>query len=61
MRDIVDAAAEGAKAGAQNSADMLPKVGRSKNFRERGIGYPDPGAVSVSIIFGSMAEYLHSI
>lgn len=51
VEEILRAAADGAKAGAEATKQMLPKTGRSKNFREQALGYPDPGAVSVSIIF----------
>lgn len=51
---VLKAAADGAAWGVENSKAMLPKTGRSKNFREQAIGYPDPGAVSVSIIFRSL-------
>lgn len=51
---VLHAAATGAEQGVKNSEGMLPKTGRSKNFREEALGYPDPGAVSVSIIFRSL-------
>lgn len=51
VKEILRAAADGAKKGAEATKHMLPKTGRSKNFREQALGYPDPGAVSVSIIF----------
>jgi len=51
VEEILRAAAAGAKEGVEATKQMLPKTGRSKNFREQALGYPDPGAVSVSIIF----------
>lgn len=53
---ILQAAAKGSKVGVEQSKDMYPSIGRSKNFREQAIGYPDPGAVSVSIIIKSFAD-----
>ncbi len=55
-KEILLAAAKGAEEGAKASEQMLPKTGRSKNFREQALGYPDPGAVSVSILFRSLYE-----
>ncbi len=58
VAEILEAAARGAGEGADASAHLLPRTGRSKNFREKGIGYPDPGAVSTSILFRGIAEQI---
>lgn len=42
--------------GVELSKTMLSRVGRSKNFRNGTIGYPDPGAVSTSLIFKAFYE-----
>lgn len=47
--------------GVEATVDMQSGVGRSRNFREKTIGYPDPGAVSISLIFGAMYEYLKAL
>lgn len=44
--------------GAEASKELLPKTGRSKNFRQKAIGYPDPGAVSTGYLFQAFAETL---
>jgi dihydroxyacetone kinase-like protein len=54
--DILAAAYKGAKQGVENTKNMIPRIGRAKNFREKAIGYADPGAVSVSIIFQGLSE-----
>lgn len=46
----------GACAGADATKQMRPRLGRAKNFRDKAIGYPDPGAVSTSIIFRGLYE-----
>ena len=51
MKDLLQAAYEGAVKGAESTKSMVSRIGRSKNFREKTIGWPDPGAVSVSILF----------
>ncbi|MEG0913648.1 MAG: dihydroxyacetone kinase subunit DhaL [Oscillospiraceae bacterium] len=58
---VLQSAYNGALGGVKNSEQLLPKIGRAKNFREKGIGYPDPGAVSVSIIFKGIYMYIKSI
>jgi dihydroxyacetone kinase-like protein len=58
VADILKAAEAGALEGVEASKAMLPRLGRSKNFRESAIGWPDPGAISVSVLFGGMARAL---
>ena len=55
---MLAAAYQAAAKGAEKSKGILPKVGRSKNFREEAIGLPDPGAVSVSYLFRAFSEVL---
>lgn len=45
-----------AESGAEESRNIISSKGRSKGFKERTIGIPDPGAVSVSIIFRGLYE-----
>jgi dihydroxyacetone kinase-like protein len=58
---ILAAAWEGAIEGMENTKNMIPRLGRAKNFREKAIGYADPGAVSVSIIFQGLSEGVNKI
>ena len=46
-----------AKEGAESTKNMVGKHGRSKNVGERGIGYIDPGSISMTLIFETFAEY----
>ena len=55
---ILKAAETGALEGVEATKGMLPRLGRAKNFRESAIGWPDPGAISVSVLFGGMAGAL---
>ncbi len=56
VTDIFAAAYEGALAGVEETKTMVPRLGRSKNFRDKALGLPDPGAVSTSIIFKGLYE-----
>lgn len=47
---------DGACRGAEATKVMRPRLGRSKNFRDQALGWPDPGAVSTSIIFRGLYE-----
>lgn len=42
--------------GVEMSKKMHPVMGRAKNFHEMALGYPDPGAVSTSLIFKAFSE-----
>ena len=53
---VLKAGWDGACQGAEATKQMLPRLGRSKNFRTHVLGYPDPGAVSTSIIFRGLYE-----
>ncbi len=50
------AAAEAARRGAEETRSMLPRAGRARTLGERAVGYPDPGALSVAIIFEALAH-----
>lgn len=51
---------DGACRGAEATKEMRPRLGRSKNFRDKALGWPDPGAVSTSIIFRGFYEAVAS-
>lgn len=54
--ELLRCAWEGACRGVEATKEMVPRLGRAKNFRDRVLGYPDPGAVSTSIIFRGLYE-----
>ncbi|HHY64211.1 MAG TPA: dihydroxyacetone kinase subunit L [Clostridiaceae bacterium] len=58
---ILEAAYKGALRGVENTKNMIPRLGRAKNFREKAIGYADPGAVSLSVIFKGLSEGIRKI
>ncbi|MCD8361177.1 MAG: dihydroxyacetone kinase subunit L [Acidaminococcaceae bacterium] len=58
LKEIMDAAAAAAKAGAEATSQMVARFGRAKNMGERSIGTKDPGAVSIAILFDGMAKAL---
>ena len=55
---ILAAGETGALRGVELTKDMLPRLGRSKGFRENALGWPDPGAVSVSVLLGGLKKGL---
>ena len=56
--EILKAAETGALSGVEATKNMVSRLGRSKNFREQVLGWPDPGAISVSILLGGLAKSL---
>ncbi len=56
---ILEAAYEGALQGVEDTKSMISRKGRSKNFREKTLGIPDPGAVSVSLFFRGISDYVN--
>lgn len=49
-------AAAAAMAAAENTRTMEAKFGRAKNLPEKGIGYLDPGAVSLASFINALAQ-----
>ena len=56
FESALEKACEAAKQGVENTKSMLSKKGRSKNFKDKTLGHPDTGAVSVSLIFEAFHE-----
>ncbi len=54
--EIINAAAEGAKAGAKASEGFVSKFGRARSYKEQTIGTPDAGALSTSLLFEGIAQ-----
>jgi len=58
LAKAMELAYEAAYNGAEATKAMTPGIGRAKNFGEKTLGYPDPGAVSVSLLFKAMYEFV---
>lgn len=61
IAELMKCAWEGACRGAEATSQMRPRLGRAKNFREQALGWPDPGAVSTSIIFRGLYEAIANV
>jgi triose/dihydroxyacetone kinase / FAD-AMP lyase (cyclizing) len=57
-QDAVLAAVEAAERGAEATAQMHPKLGRSSYLGTRVLGYPDPGAKAISLWLRAACEAL---
>lgn len=56
IKELINAGAEAALAGAQSTIELKANFGRARNYGERSIGYVDSGAASWSCMFASFAE-----
>lgn len=57
-KDMLQAAAGAAQAGAEGTKDMVASKGRSSRLGERSLGHMDPGAVSAAMIVKIIATSL---
>lgn len=57
-REVLRTAVEAAKRGAEATAQMTPRLGRSGYLGNRVIGHADPGATAVAIWLGAVVEAL---
>ena len=58
LPEAVAAVAKAAEEGKEASKAMVAKFGRAKTMGEGCIGFPDAGALSVTVIVNAMAEYI---
>jgi dihydroxyacetone kinase len=58
--EALGVAAEAAKAAAEATAALSPRLGRARPLAEKSIGHPDPGAVSFGLIVETVAKQFGS-
>lgn len=58
LADAISAIADAAEAGKEASKALVAKFGRAKTLGEACIGFPDAGAVSVTVITGAMRDFI---
>ncbi|MGB3762473.1 MAG: dihydroxyacetone kinase family protein [Ornithinimicrobium sp.] len=54
----VTAAAQEARAAADNTADIQATLGRARVLGEKSVGTPDPGALSFSVLMKALGDHL---
>jgi dihydroxyacetone kinase len=57
-REVLIEAAQEAQRGAESTAQMKPRFGRSSYLRDRVLGYPDPGAIAIAIWLRAIVDAL---
>ena len=58
IKEIMNAGAKAALAGAEATVNMKANFGRARNYGEKSIGYADSGATSWACMFESFAQAL---
>jgi dihydroxyacetone kinase-like protein len=58
LKEMFQNAAHKASEGAENTKTMVARHGRSKFVGDRSLGFVDPGAVSMALMFATIADYL---
>ncbi len=61
VKEVLEAAAQAAEAGAKASEGFVAKYGRARSYHEQTIGTPDAGAVSAALFVRGLAEGLEDI
>lgn len=56
VREALITAADASLHGAEATAQMKPRLGRSSYLQDRVLGYPDPGAMAVAIWLRAVAQ-----
>ncbi|MGP3973433.1 dihydroxyacetone kinase family protein [Streptomyces sp. 8N114] len=59
-RALADAA-DVARTAAEATAELRPKLGRARPLAERSIGTPDPGATSLALVLGTVADTVSAV
>lgn len=60
LPDAIAVVNEAALGGMEASKGMIAKFGRAKTLGEACIGFPDAGAMSVTVIIGAFADYIRA-
>jgi dihydroxyacetone kinase-like protein len=58
LSDAITAVAAAAESGLEASKALVAKFGRAKTLGEAAIGFPDAGAMSVTVIINAMKEHI---
>jgi dihydroxyacetone kinase len=59
ISETIKRAAESAYKGSLATCNMIAGHGRARKLGESALGIPDPGSVSIYIIFAAMDEYIN--
>jgi dihydroxyacetone kinase-like protein len=61
LDEIISKAVVASQEGMENTKNMIATTGKAKTLGARSLGYPDPGAISMSLIFQFADEYISNL
>ncbi len=61
MKECLELGAEAAKDGAEQTKNIVARMGRAGVVGERSLGYPDAGAYALGVIFREIADRMKSL
>ena len=61
LEELVALAAAASSAGMEKTKTFTAKIGKAKTLGERTLGHADPGAISITLIFEALKEYISTL
>ena len=61
LEELVALTAEASRAGMEKTKTFTAKIGKAKTLGERTLGHADPGAISITLIFEALNEYISTL
>ena len=61
LEELAILAAEASRAGMEKTKTFTAKIGKAKTLGERTLGHADPGAISITLIFEAIKEYISTL
>ena len=61
LEELVVVVAKASRAGMEKTKTFTAKIGKAKTLGERTLGHADPGAISITLIFDSLKEYISTL
>jgi len=61
LEELAALAATASRAGMEKTKTFTARIGKAKTLGERTLGNADPGAISITLIFDSLKEYISTL
>ena len=61
LEELAALAAAAARAGMEKTKTFTARIGKAKTLGERTLGHADPGAISITLIFEALKEYIFTL
>jgi dihydroxyacetone kinase-like protein len=61
LEELAALAAAASRAGMEKTKTFTARIGKAKTLGERTLGHADPGAISITLIFDALKEYISTL